>query len=151
MNQTIQSRVLAEWKEDSNINPSKLDESLGKAPTLHAKYLEYYAENNKLLYKNTSRLEKARKLKRLYYEGKLSKERLDELEWPYDPYEGGKKPIKSEVPMWIENDDDVLAIKEKIDEHKTVKELLREILQQIQWRTQTIKTMLESRKFDAGF
>lgn len=147
----FQQKILDEWEIDCKIDKAHLDESLAHTPNLHQKYLRFLAETNNLIRSNKSKLEKMKKTKRLYFEGKLSKSKMDDLGWDYDPYDGGKKAMKSEIGMWLDADDDVLTVKGKLDELETARELLKEILSQIQWRTQTLKTILESRKFEAGF
>lgn len=147
----FQQKILDEWQVDCQIDKTALDESSAHTPNLHQKYLRFLAETYNLLRANKNKLERMKKTKRLYFEGKLSQAKMDDLGWEYDPFDGGKKPMKSEIGMWLDADDDILQVKTKIDELETSREMLKEILSQIQWRTQNIKTILESRKFEAGF
>ena len=104
------------WKKDCLIDKMDLDKSARDSAKLHSKYLELYSVN-KLKYKKLDNDFKVLlKNKWLHYNGKLSKEEIDEFGW---------------------------NTQELID-------TLKEILENIKWRHQNIKNIIEWNKFTSG-
>jgi len=142
--------ILESWKKDSVIDDSALDEDTVKTSKLHAKYLEIYSLSKLQLKKKEFDLEKIKKDKWLYYTGKMTKSDMDERGWAYDPFQGMSKPLKSEMSMYYETDDDLVKVKAGIDYQKSIIDTLEEIMNNIRWRHSHIKNIIEFRKFTSG-
>lgn len=142
--------ILESWKKDSVIDDSALDEDTVKTSKLHAKYLEIYSLSKLQLKKKEFDLEKVKKDKWLYYTGKMTKSDMDERGWAYDPFQGMSKPLKSEMNMYYETDEDLVKVKAQIDYQKSIIDTLEEIMNNIRWRHSHIKNIIEFRKFTSG-
>lgn len=141
--------LLETWKKDCEIDTMNLDESSRLTPNLHAKYLEMHALA-KLELKKAEHIQKTLlKKKFLYYNGKLSKEDIEREKWDFDPFDG-LKILKSDLGYYYEGDEEIQRSEERIEYWNTVIMTLKEILDNIRWRSQTIRNMVEYRKFMAG-
>lgn len=142
--------ILKSWEKDSVIDESALDDDSIKTSKLHSKYLEIYSLSKLQLKKKEFDLQKILKDKWLYYTGKMTKTDMDERGWPYDPFQGMTKPLKSEMNMYYDTDEDVVKAKSAIEYQKTIVDTLEEIMNNIRWRHSHIKNIIEFRKFTSG-
>lgn len=141
--------ILDQWKEDVVIDEMNLDESSRVTPMLHAKYLEFYSIS-KLQLKRAKLAQKTLlKQKWLYYNGKMDQKTLLETGWDLDPLKG-LKIMKGDMDYYYEADVEIQASEEKIEYYKTLMETLSDIIDNIKWRHQTIKNMIEWRRFTSG-
>lgn len=140
--------ILQEWAKDCEIEPN-LDTASRETPKLHAKYLNYYSVAKLQLKRaeNTQKVLLQRKF--LYYNGKLSKEEMDEYKWDYDPF-NGLKIMKGDMNYYYESDTDIQKSEERVTYYKTMVEALKEMIDNVKWRHQTIRNMLEFRRFESG-
>ena len=95
-------------------------------------------------------LDATKKDKWLYYNGKMTQQDMDKRNWKYDPFDGMTKPLKSDMDMYYDTDEDLVKIKAQIDYHKTVIEALEEIMGNIRWRHTHVKNILDFKKFTSG-
>ena len=138
-----------EWSKDCEIDDIELDKSSLEVPKLHAKYQEYMT-NNILTLKNLEfQYNLLLKNKWLWYNGKMSQEQIKELGWDDDPFDG-LKVMKNDMQIWYNADTDLQAISGKVAYQKIVIDFLKECMQNITWRHQTIKNTIDWRKFMAG-
>lgn len=141
--------VLSQWETDSQINKLDLDEESRKASNLHAKYLKLYS----LAKIQLKRAELDQKIllkdKWLYYGGKMDAAAIDDKGWKYDPFDG-LKILKTDMDKFYDSDLDIQKSEEKVEYWKVTVSTLKEILENIKWRSQTIRNMIEWRKFEAG-
>jgi len=138
------------WEKDSVIDKVELDTTSIETSKLHAKYLSLFDTARMLLKKRELKLTQLKKNKWRYYTGKMTQDEMDAYGWPYDPFNGCSKPLKSEVNYFIDSDDDVQDLQMKVEYSKIVMESLEEILGNIRWRHQVIKNIIEYRKFTSG-
>jgi hypothetical protein len=143
-------RILEEWKTDSRIEMNALDASSVQTTVLHAKYLELHATYKLKLKDAEFKQAILMKNKWLWYSGKLSKEEIDRFGWDYDPYEG-LKILKGDMAHFVEADKELQESEAKIEYLKTTIDTLKDILENLKWRHQTIRNTLEWKKFEAGF
>ena len=80
----------------------------------------------------------------------MTKSDMDERGWAYDPFQGMTKPLKSEMSMYYETDEDLVKVKAGIDYQKSIIDTLEEIMNNIRWRHSHIKNIIEFRKFTSG-
>jgi len=142
--------IIEGWKEDSKIDAKNLDMTSIKSASLHAKYLEIYSVSKLQLKRQDWMMAVLKKDKWMYYNGKLSKEEMDKFGWPYDPFNGLTKPLKSDMDMFYETDPDISKLKMQMDYQSTLVDALKDIMDNIKWRHSTIKTILDAQKFMAG-
>lgn len=142
--------ILAEWKEDSQISPHQLDETSRVTPSLHAKYLEYLSLTKLRLKKSEFKQKTLLKDKYLYYEGKMSQDDIQSRGWAYDPYEGLSATTKNFKEYYYDSDKEIQESEMTIQYLKTIVETLTEIVNNLNWRHQTIGNMIRWRSFEAG-
>ena len=143
-------RILEEWKTDSRIEMNALDASSVQTTMLHAKYLELHATAKIRLKDAEFKQSILMKNKWLWYSGKLSKEEIERFGWDYDPYEG-LKILKGDMAHFVEADKELQESEAKIEYLKVTIDTLKDILENLKWRHQTIRNTLEFKKFEAGF
>ena len=141
--------VLSEWDEDSNIPQHQLDEVSRQTPKLHAKYLQYLALAKLQLKRAENNQKTLLKDKWLYYNGKMDEDTLREKGWDLDPF-GGLRILKGEMDYYYDSDPEIQKSEEKVLYHKTLIDTLVQIVDTLKWRHQTIKNMIDWRKFEAG-
>ena len=143
------NNVLEMWAEDCRLDGTKLDKSSKETPILHAKYLRLLSEA-KLMLKKAERDQKILlKEKWLYYNGKMDQETVEALGWEADPFDG-LKILKGELDYYYDSDPEIQKSEEKIQYYKTVIDTLTEIINNINWRHQTISNIIKWKQFESG-
>lgn len=141
--------VLKMWKEDAVIPEMDLDEASRQTTRLHAKYLELHSVTRLQIKKREMEQKNLLKDKWLYYNGKMSKEEMDARGWPYDPF-NGLKILRSDLEYYFNADPDLQKSEERIEYLKSIEGALKEIMDNIKWRHQTIRNVIDWRKFTSG-
>ena len=137
------------WKTDCKIDDIELDASSLQVPVLHAKYSEILSNQKLIQIRYENKLKDLQKDKWLWYTGKLSQEEIQEKNWDYDPF-NGLTILKSDYDKFFGADRDIQKAIEKMEYCKIVVEYLQDIVSQLTWRHQTIKNIIEWRRFMAG-
>jgi len=143
-------QVLEMWKTDSIIDDLKLDDTTIKMARIHSKYLELITIVKMRRKKKDLEYKILLKDKWLYYNGKLSKEQIDELKWKYDPFGGLNKPLKSDMNYYYDADTDIQKAQAALEYDKVLIETLEEIMNTIRWRHQNIGNIIKWRAFESG-
>ena len=138
------------WEADSVIDEINLDETSIKSAKLHAKYLQLLSIAKLRLKKKEIEFDAMKKDKWLYFEGKMTKDQMDERGWKYDPFDGGTKPMKSNMDYYYKSDSDLTRLQSQIDYQKTLIDTLIDIMDNIKWRHQNIRNIIDWKKFTAG-
>jgi hypothetical protein len=141
--------ILEMWQKDCEIDEMQLDESSRDSAKLHGKYLELMSVNKLTLKRKESEFKVLLKNKWLHYNGKLSKEEIDDFGWEYDPLKG-LTVLKGDMDKFYDSDAVIQEAQAKIEYLEEVDKTLKEILENIKWRHQNIKNMIEWRKFTSG-
>ena len=134
------------WGEDCDIDRTELGEESLKLPKLHSKYLRIYSEERLLLKQMEEYRKEYVKLKYDYYRGILPEEDLKENGWL--PFQ--LNVIKSEVPMYIESDKDVIKMNLRLAKQQEKVDVLDSIIKSIKDRGFQIKNAIEYEKFKVG-
>lgn len=142
--------ILKEWQKDCRIDPINIDEASRLTPELHAKYLSMLSQSKLKLKQAEFKQKDLMKLKWLWYNGKMSQEELEELGWDPDPFDG-LKILKGDMEHYIEADPELVQSEAKIQLIKTTIDTLKEIVENIKWRHQTISNIIRWKQFEAGF
>jgi hypothetical protein len=129
--------------EDMKIDRFKLVEEATRTPNILSKYLEIYRNEKVLLHTLTSKFAILRKQKWEYYSGKASPEEYEEK--PFD-----KKILRQDIDIYLESDEDILTISNKIAMQKEKCFYLEKILRGIEQREFSIKNAITMLKFDSG-
>ena len=102
--------IMSEWKTDSEIDVTELADESIKIAKLHQKYYEYLIKEKLLFKKNESDLKLLRLEKYEFYTQGHNEETLKKG-WEL-PSKG--MVIKSEIPMYLEGDKDIINLNLKI-------------------------------------
>ncbi len=141
--------IQKEWAEDCEIPQHQLDEVSRQTPSLHAKYLQYLSLA-KLQLKRAENSQKTLLLQKWkYYNGKMDQEELVATGWELDPF-NGLKILKGDMDLYYDADPEIQKSEERIAYLKVVIDTLKDIVDTLKWRHQTVKNMIEWRKFEAG-
>jgi len=132
------------WDEDSKIDEDELHSESTKVPSLHAKY--YRILNNILILKKVeeNKFKQLRKEKWQYYTGKADPEVY--IEKPFD-----HKVLRQDVDKYMDADDDLIKVLNKIDYFQVMLSYLDSILKTINNRTYQIKNSIEWQQFIRGY
>ena len=137
------------WKKDCLIDDIELDASSLQVPILHAKYSEILSNQKLIQIRYEQQLKTLQKDKWLWYTGKLDQNTIQEKNWDYDPF-NGLTILKSDYDKFFGADKDIQTAVEKLEYCRVVVEYLQDIVSQLTWRHQTIKNIIEWRRFMAG-
>lgn len=138
------------WAKDCNIDANKLDEASRQAPLLHAKYLELISTYKLQLKKTEFEQKKLLKDKWLWYNGKMPQEEMEKKGWNPDPF-NGLKILKGEMDHYYDTDPEIQESELRIQYYKNVIDTLTEIINNVNWRHQTIGNMIKWKQFESGF
>lgn len=141
--------ILEQWKKDSIIDDNNLDTATIDCAKMHAKYLEMLTHTKMMKKKADADLQVLLKDKWLYFSGKMSKAEMDARGWAYDPFDG-LKVMKSDMDHYYNTDSDLMKANAKVEYLKEVISVLEEILQTVKWRHQSIRNILEWKRFTSG-
>ena len=141
------TEIQEEWSKDSKINELDLGSEAIKVANLHAKYLSLLSNTKLQLRKAESDYNNMRRVKYRYYRGELTRDELEKLS--LDQYLGNK-PLKNEMDEFLQFDEDLNLLTDKIEYFKTVTYTLEQILRSLNSRTWDIKTAVEWQKFTNG-
>ena len=137
------------WKDDCKIDDIELDASSLQVPRLHAKYTELLSEKKLEVVRYERQMKELNKDKWLWYGGKMSHDENKEHNWDYDPF-NGLTVLKSDYDKFTGADKDIQDLNDKLEYLRVTVDVLTDIVSQITWRHQTIKNIIEWRKFMAG-
>jgi len=139
-------QIKAQADIDTIINPSNLDEESIKIPQVHNKYLCMLMDEKIVLEALESKLKLLRRDKWLYYSGKMSKEELKQRSWePFD-----LAIIKQDVDRFVESDDDIIEISNKVHVQREKIAYLESVIKIIANKIWNIRSTIEWIKFTQG-
>ena len=142
-------KILAEWRSENAIDEHHLDETSRDTPLLHGKYLEYLSTAKLMLKRAEFKQKTLLKQKWLYYNGKMTEEEIKETGWKLDPFDG-MKILKGEMEYYYDADPEIQKSEEKIQYYKTIIDTLTEIINNLNWRHQTISNIIRWKQFESG-
>ena len=139
-------QLMEEWRKDSAIDSTELGLASMKVPELHSKYLKIYFEERRKLKAHEFSSKDLFLKKYEYYNGKMSQEELDEMNW--EPFM--KRLMKNEIDMYLESDKDIVQTNIKIVNQKEKLAFLEEVIKNINQRNFQIKNAIDWKKFTNG-
>jgi hypothetical protein len=143
------SEIQELWKKECQIDDIELDASSLQVPILHAKYAELLSNKKLEVIRYERRMKELDKDKWLWYGGKMSRSDIEDKDWDYDPF-NGLTVLKSDYDKFKGADKDIQDLYEKLQYLRITVEFLTDVVSQLTWRHQTIKNIIEWRKFMAG-
>ena len=140
--------IQIEWSSDSQIDDTQLDNESLKIPELHHKYFRIFSDEKLKLVRMYSKQKELRRLKWLYYTGKLDQETLENLEWHV--FDLDIKKNRHDLEMFLESDRDIIELNDKIEYQKEKINYLETIIKSLSTRGFLIKNSIEWKKFIMG-
>lgn len=138
--------LIMEWERDCEMDKTELGKESLRIPQLHSKYLKEFFMAKTLHTKLNGDFKKLYKLKHQYYQGILSEDELKEYGWNVQPL----RILKSDIPIYMESDDDLQTIQQRITLTEDKIELLENIIRTLNNRGYLIKNAVEWAKFQHG-
>jgi hypothetical protein len=80
----------------------------------------------------------------------MSREDIERKGWNPDPFDG-LKILKGEMDYYYNSDPEIMKSEARITYIKELIDVLKEIVENIKWRHQTIGNMIRWKQFEAGF
>ena len=134
------------WAEDSKIDRTELGEESIRIPQLHHKYYRFYSAERMKLVKLQEEYKVLKKDTHDYLSGIMAEEDLNERGWEPNPI----RILKTDIPMYIESDKDIVNHNLKIAYAKEKVEFLESIVKSLNVRGYQIKTAVDWEKFKVG-
>jgi hypothetical protein len=135
------------WADDCKINETNLGQESARTPILHSKYLNFLSSTRLNLRKAESDYLNLRRRKYKYYRGEMTQAELASEEW--EQWQGNK-PLKNEMDEFLQVDNDLIILEDKVEYFKIVQYQLEQIIRSLNSRTWDIKNCLEWTKFTNG-
>jgi len=79
----------------------------------------------------------------------MDRESIEALGWEPDPFDG-LKIMKGEMDYYYDSDPEIQQSEEKVQYWKTIIDTLTEIVNNLNWRHQTISNIIRWKQFEAG-
>jgi hypothetical protein len=138
--------ILEQWQIDAEINRTELGDEALKIPKLHHKYYQIYISEKILLrsYENDMKKLKLDKYE-FYTQGHTDETRS--LGWEL-PAKG--MILKTDIPMYMEADKELIKLSLKIGIQQEKIELLESIIKSLTNRGYQIKSAIDWQKFIMG-
>jgi hypothetical protein len=137
--------ILKEWEKDADMDQTEPGKELLKIPKLHNKYLTVLTKHKIASKKALFDYNRMKKTKWEYYNGKMSKEELDAYGW--EPFQF---KLKSDVPMYLDSDADMIKLMEKKIYHDEVVSVIESIMGEIKQRAWELKSFIDWERFIGG-
>jgi len=131
---------------DLKMDETELEVESMKTPQIHNKYLIIFTDEKLILGKIRSDMYRLKKDKWLYYTGKMSQEELDEYGW--DTFD--LNILKSDIDKFLDADEDIIKLSNKILLQKEKVEYLENIIKIINNRQWSIRAAIDWLKFTSG-
>ena len=138
--------IYAEWDKDSKIDTTDLGNESIKIPQLHNKYFKVYTSEKLLLRKYEAEMRELKLEKYEFYTQGPTKE-TQEKNWNL-PAKG--LILKSDIPMYMDGDKQLIEMSLKIGYQQEKIELLESIIKGLVNRGFQIKSAIDWHKFTMG-
>jgi hypothetical protein len=137
--------IMKQWEKDSEVDITEPGREIIRIPILHNKYNKYLSLHNLSAKKAEIEFAKMKKLKWLYYTGKLDQDELDKLGW--EPF---RFTLKSDIGVYLDADDDLNKLKRKHAYHEEAASFCTNVMKEISNRTWQLKEYIGWEKFVQG-
>tara|TARA_B110000285_G_C15080894_1_gene593423 strand:- start:118 stop:561 length:444 start_codon:yes stop_codon:yes gene_type:complete len=138
-----------QWAKDCEIDDIQLDNASLEVPKLHAKYQDLLTSKILVSKQYQNKYNDLLKDKWLWFNGKMSEDEVKTRGWNPDPFDG-LKIMKNDMQIFFNADKDLQEMNAKVEYLKVTIDFLKECMQNITWRHQTIRNTIDWRKFMAG-
>jgi hypothetical protein len=138
--------ILENWNVDSQIDKTELGEEALKIPKLHHKYYQIYVKEKMILRKQESEM-KQLKLDKYEFLTQGPNEETKDRGWKLPPK---GMILKSDIPMYLDSDQEIINQSLKIGYQQEKIELLDSIIKTVMNRNFIIRNAIDWQKFTMG-
>lgn len=138
--------LFAEWEKDSEIDITKLDSESLNISKLHFKYYKEFFREKLRAQQLEADILILKKIKTEYYNGTLDQETIQEKKYPILKM----KILKTDIPMYLESDEELIQLKLKLQVTKEKIDFLESIIKSLVNRGFNIKAAIDYIKFKNG-
>ena len=138
--------ILEHWQTDTKIDKTELGEEALNIPKLHHKDYQIYVKEKMLLRKHEADMRQL-KLDKYEFLTQGPNEETKDKGWKLPPK---GMVLKSDIPMYLEADQDIINLSLKIGYQQEKIELLDSIIKSIMNRNFVIKNAIDWQKFTMG-
>lgn len=138
-------QLISEWEIDARIDTTNAGGEMTRIPVLHSKYNKYLSLHKMAQVRREDEFNKLRKLKWMYYNGKLDQQQLADLGWDPFPF-----TLKSDLNVYLEADDDLAKKKAQIAFHEECVSFCVLVMKELNNRTWQMKEWMAWERFERG-
>jgi hypothetical protein len=137
--------LLAEWQKDAVMDRLEPAAELRKIGPLHSKYLTILSSHRRALKEGQRKMEKLRRIKHEYYNGRLDQITLAKFGWQPFPF-----TLKGDLAVYMDSDKEMTNAKRVLAVHEEVMDIAERILKELSSRTWQLKEICGWEKFISG-
>ena len=137
--------LISQWEKDADVDTTEPGKEILRIPLLHSKYNKYLSLHNLSGKKCALEYNKIKKLKWLYYTGKMDQEELDKLGW--EPF---RFTLKSDISVYIDGDEDLNKLKRRQAYHEEAAKFCENVMRELNARTYQLRAHMEWERFIQG-
>ena len=138
-------QIAEEWTRDSQMDTTEPGKEMVRIPILHNKYNKFLSAHNLAAKKTAIDLNKLRKLKWMYYNGKMTQEELEKYGWEQFPF-----TLKQDMNVYLDGDDDMAKLVAKKSYHEEAVSFCINVMKELSNRTWQLKEYMGWEKFIHG-
>jgi hypothetical protein len=135
-------KLIDEWDKDSVIDLIDASREILRIPVIHSKYNKYMTLHTLSAKKTEIEYSKVKRIKWMYYSGKLSQEELNSYGW--EPF---TFTLKSDINVYIDGDEDLSKILRKIVYHEQAATYCNNVMKELNNRTWQLKEHMTHERF----
>jgi len=139
--------LLQQWEDDCIIDNDEPGIELIKIPKIHSKYLKILVKHKLILKKCNDELAIERKTKYNYYSGHYNTDKAMLTKLGLEPF---KFLLKSDVSTYVDTDQAIIAIKDKVAYHEEMVAICTSIMATLKNRTWELKGYMDWERFKNG-
>lgn len=137
--------LMDNWERDSKVDSTEPGKEVIRVPVLHNKYNKFLSQHNLALKKCVMDVAKMRKLKWMYYNGKLTQEELEKFGWEPFPF-----TLKADLNIYMDADDDLQRLNAKKALHEECVSFCTNVMKELNNRTWQLRSFMDWEKFIMG-
>jgi len=137
--------IIEQWERDSDVDSTEPGKEIIRIPLLHNKYNKFLSLHNLSAKKAAIEYDRMKKLKWMYFTGKLDQEELDKLGW--EPF---RFTLKSDINVYLDGDDDLNKLKRKKSYHEETAKFCENVMKELNSRTYQLKAYMDWERFIQG-
>ena len=137
--------IMENWERDSQIDTIEPGKEMIRIPVLHNKYNKYLSLHSLAVKRAQLEIDKTRKVKWLYYNGKMDHQELKDRGWEPFPF-----TLKSDLNVYLQGDNDLSALQGKKSYHEEAVSYCTYIMKELNNRTWQMKEFMAWERFIRG-